>query len=691
MSNTTYPSNPIEVPRNLVQLSSAYKTKTILAIASIVLFFVLYVAMIVGLGYLVRWAIFYDMVDINKLTILLKIGAIAGSVMLFVFSFKFLFKLKNVQPTNRIKVDVKNHPELKEFIDKVCRDTAAPKPKSVYLDPDVNAYVSYTNSWQSLIFPTKKDLTIGVGIIETLNLSEFKAVIAHEFGHFAQRSMKIGSYIMSANTIIHDMIYSRDYWDETLDKWRASDIRIAFAAWIITPVIWLIRTMLSLFYRMLNLAYSSLSREMEFNADKVAVGVSGSDAIISALWKLDAGFASWNQTLNYAYNASMKQQFAKNLYVHNSIALEKSNATLDERYAALPDHKRGGKEYFTGDENAKIAMYASHPPNNHREESAKFPYVTCLADDRSPWVLFNEVEDLQEQLTAVVYREYFGAQPREFVDETTLQQFISAEEEGSDLLEMYHHTFRDRFLMIPDDLTSSSTGTKTTLDAIKGELQELMKPIVEYDKSINTAGAILGGTSSLKSFSYDGVEYKKSKVEEGYHKVVTDRQQYMESAYTDWDARFARYCVSSSDNSSHSLALLEQHRNVVKIFKSIADKNRGIHESINKLQAKSDATQYEVGVLSDEIKHAFAQINAELEKICTWDFVPLSNIESNEELLSTILPDGEVFIPRASVFEHQNFDRMMQSLQAILNNLQRVDQKSIAKILAEVEGAQKDS
>ena len=150
---------------------------------------------------------------------------------------------------------MKEQTELMNFIYKICEETGAPKPKRVYIDPDVNAYVSYTNMWMSLIFPTRKELTIGFGLVGCLNLSEFKAVVAHEFGHFAQRSMKIGSYIISANTIIHDMIFTRDSWDNTLEQWRGSDIRLSFPAWIISPVIWIIRQVLNLFYQFLNIMY----------------------------------------------------------------------------------------------------------------------------------------------------------------------------------------------------------------------------------------------------------------------------------------------------------------------------------------------------------------------------------------------------------------------------------------------------
>lgn len=243
-----YPASPSSIEVNYTKLPSSYYMKAILAILAIILFFVLYFAMVVLLGYVVKWSIFYQIENINKLTILGKIGAIGGSIMLFFFTLKFIFKIKNHQPENRIKLDKNQNPRLWSFVDKICEETGAPKPRHIYVDPDVNAYVSYSNSWLSLIWPVKKDLTIGLGLVSCLNLSEFKAIVSHEFGHFAQRSMTIGSYIMSANIIIQDMIFGRDKWDDALDNWRSMDFRISFAAWIITPVIWVIRQILNLLF-----------------------------------------------------------------------------------------------------------------------------------------------------------------------------------------------------------------------------------------------------------------------------------------------------------------------------------------------------------------------------------------------------------------------------------------------------------
>ncbi|MCB0771696.1 MAG: M48 family metalloprotease, partial [Flavobacteriales bacterium] len=294
-----------------------------LAVLAVVLFFLLFAALVVGLGYLVWWSIIFPMSVINKFTILAKLGAIAGSAMLFIFTLKFAFKLKNHVPTNRLELHRKDQPQLFALVDAVCDATGAPRPRKVHADPDVNAYVAYTNTWLSLFLPVRKDLTIGMGLVAALDRSELKAVLAHEFGHFAQRSMRIGSYIHSANTIIHDLIYQRDKWDDLLDEWRSADLRLSFGAWLITPLVWTIRRTLGLFHLLLSRMHASLSREMEFNADKVAVRAAGSEAIISALWKLDHGQQAWNDTLNHTYLAAQKGLFVEDIYHHHDLALHR--------------------------------------------------------------------------------------------------------------------------------------------------------------------------------------------------------------------------------------------------------------------------------------------------------------------------------------------------------------------------------
>ena len=97
--------------------------------------------------------------------------------------------------------------------------------------------------------PVKKNLIIGLGLVNGLNLSEFKAVLAHEFGHFSQSSMQLGSYVYTANQVIYDLVYQRDIFDDLLAKARRTNIRIAIFAWLATFILWLLRMLLQLAFK----------------------------------------------------------------------------------------------------------------------------------------------------------------------------------------------------------------------------------------------------------------------------------------------------------------------------------------------------------------------------------------------------------------------------------------------------------
>lgn len=623
MASTLYPTSPNLKNRKLTNLTGSYKLRATLAVVAIVLFFVLYFALVYGLARLVHYSIVYEITRVHKFSILMKVGAVAGSVMLFVFTLKFIFKLKKHKRENRIKLSKKEHAELWNFVYQICKETGTPKPKAIYVDPDVNAYVSYENMWLSLFFPARKELTIGMGLVDCLNLNEFKAVISHEFGHFAQRSMKIGSYIISANTIIHDMIFERDRWDNWLEQWRGSDIRISFAAWIITPIIWIIRQVLALFYQFLNIMYSSLSREMEFNADKVAVTTSGSDAIVAALWKLDDGATQWNSTLNHAYLASLKNIYTKNLYDHNSLALDRNLPYQLEKFEKLPEDPRGGKLFFESSETSKVHMYASHPPNNLREDNAKKPYISCPNDERSPWLLFENKEAIQEQMTQLVYAQYLKQNPQEFNQAEVFESFIQQEAKGKGLQDTYMNTFENRFLNIPEVSKINKTipvpnieGTvETKIAHLKEELPKLMRPIQDIEKLMEKAVAISNKTIPEKTLQFMGKTYPRKKMGEAYDLLNQEREKLFRDSFVEWDHKFITYHLALAAQKGKEDTLQKmylQHKVIGAIYKGVVDTKSEILRGVSRLQAKSEVTQTEVSQLERSIKSQVKDMNGYL-------------------------------------------------------------------------------
>lgn len=690
MSATLSVPSPLESPKNLTQLSSAYMIKATLAVLAIVVFFVLYVLLIIGLAYLVEWAFTYDMLDVNKLTILGKLGAIAGSIMLFAFTLKFIFKLKNHKPANRIKLDKNDYPELFEFVYQICKETGAPRPKSIYVDPDVNAYVSYTNVWLSLFFPTGKDLTIGLGLVSALNLSEFKAVTSHEFGHFAQKSMKIGSYIHSANTIIYDMIYNRDKWDEALVKWRASDIRLSAAAWVITPIIWLIRKTLELFYMFLNFMHSALSREMEFNADKVAVKTSGSVAIVSALWKLDFGATYWSTIVNHAFHATKKKVYAQNLYLHHLNFIAKDKSTIENQFNELPQDTTGSKQFFSSSNNSTVSMYASHPPNDHREQNAKQPFVACQEDDRSPWLLFRNAAALQEQMTALIYENYLGKRPTEFVEAQDFDQFIEAETRNSMLTEEFENTFANRFILIPsletfEGLAPFEGDFTTALAELKAELKTLMAPVHQIEEHLKSIQQMASGTVKDKTFTYKGITYTKKNLQECFTVLFNERETLFNEEFKSWDEAFVTLYYRFAKLKNKEAQLLDcyqQQKNIIAIYQElIAAKNKSIN-GINALNAKKEVSQLMINNLAEDIRAYVNEVNKKLAELDKAVFVPLSNLDTLEELKEAIVEGGKIRVEHGPIFEDGGIGRIMGTIDGAIMNCNRVENKNIDQILS---------
>jgi len=206
-----YPPTPPEVPPNLTTPGSSYRLRVLIVLTSLILFLLLYVGLVAGSGYLT----YYSFTQLSpeqpppkarrttsRYTPPPKTETSGGGWWLIVgitsgvfclFLVKGLFKWQRSGPELRVEITEKDQPVLFAFIRRLCQDTRAPFPHRVFLTPDVNAAVFYNRSFLSLILPTPKNLLIGLGLINRLNLSEFKAVLAHEFGHFSQNSMKLGS------------------------------------------------------------------------------------------------------------------------------------------------------------------------------------------------------------------------------------------------------------------------------------------------------------------------------------------------------------------------------------------------------------------------------------------------------------------------------------------------------------------
>ena len=203
--------------------------------------------------------------------------------------FKPLFARDKSTNADYMEVQQSDCPALYEVIRDVAHSTGNEMPKHVYLTNQVNACVFYdsTNLW-SLFLPTRKDLMIGVPLAYGMSQQELKSVLAHEFGHFSQKSMKAGSVTYRLMLVIETMVrYAKEQREKAIRSKAENNSWINQLFHIASGPMSLLTRLMTHIYDRIDVRSSSLSRYMEFEADAVACQLTCGDNHISALYKIE--------------------------------------------------------------------------------------------------------------------------------------------------------------------------------------------------------------------------------------------------------------------------------------------------------------------------------------------------------------------------------------------------------------------
>jgi Zn-dependent protease with chaperone function len=400
--NELYPHGPQNVPVELTRPTVTYKQRAWLALASLALFVALYVALAGWFVWTAHRMFGEAMAGGPDAFWHFLIGG--SAVFLAVFMLKALFFIKRGGAPDAVEVTAADHPRLFEFLHRLADDAGAPRPKRVYVSARVNAAVFYDLSILNLLFPSNKNLEIGLALVNVLTLSEIKAVLAHEFGHFAQRSMAIGSWVYIAQQIAAHVVAKRDALDKFLGQLSRLDLRIAWIGWLLSLVVWSIRSLMDTLLTLVVLAQRALSRQMEFQADLVAVSLTGSDELVHALHKLSAADEAWGRALGFAESEVRQGRIPHDLFaVQTRIVAKIAQILGDESYGQVPriaGEKPAARRVFKSGFAQPPQMWSTHPASADREENAKRRYQPAPHDARSAWLLFGKPEALKGKVVA---------------------------------------------------------------------------------------------------------------------------------------------------------------------------------------------------------------------------------------------------------------------------------------------------
>jgi Zn-dependent protease with chaperone function len=396
-----YPVGPAHFPESLVKASNAYRRQAWVAMLALLAFAAFYLALGGWFGwkaYSLLRAALHGARDSGWLFF----GGCAAAF-ITVFMAKALVFIKRGEQGKAVEITAKEQPALFAFLYRLADDAKAPRPRKVYVSARVNAAVFYDLSPLNLVLPSRKNLEIGLALVNVLSLSEFKAVLAHEFGHFAQRSMAVGRWVYVAQQIAAHVVAKRDGLDRFLTGLSNFDLRVAWIGWLLSLVVWSIRSVVDTFFRLVLAAERALSREMEFQADRISVSLTGSDALINALYKCQAADQAWDRTLAFADAEAGRARATVDLFEVQSLIIERLRAILDEPAFGVPPRASGDAakhRIFKPDMVQGTRMWATHPFNHEREENAKRHYLAAEPHEAPAWDLFEEAKALKTRMCA---------------------------------------------------------------------------------------------------------------------------------------------------------------------------------------------------------------------------------------------------------------------------------------------------
>jgi len=159
-------------------------------------------------------------------------------------------------------------PELLELVRGVAAETNEAMPHEVYLVPDVNAFVTQRGGLMGI--GSRRVMGVGLPLLQALTASQLRAVLAHEFGHYAGGDLKLGAWIYK----------TRAAMARTIENLAHT------SSWVHKPFL--------VYGNFFMRVTQKIARAQEIAADRMAVRVAGARSHANALKAVHGASAAYN-------------------------------------------------------------------------------------------------------------------------------------------------------------------------------------------------------------------------------------------------------------------------------------------------------------------------------------------------------------------------------------------------------------
>jgi Zn-dependent protease with chaperone function len=260
------------------------------------------------------------------------------------------------------------HPRLFAELESIAAALNEPMPREVYLIGDLNAWVGDRGGLMG--FSSRRVMGLGLPLLAVLTVSQFRAILAHEFAHYYGGDTSLGPWVYKTQGAMIRIFQNIGSVGKVA--------RVAVLSIMYMIVGTLMKWYFKLFLRAINLA----SRQREYRADELACLIAGRQALIDGLRSIHGGATAWP--------AYWKTEVAPVLGGGAAPSIAEGFA----QFTAVPHiHQQIEKHIEAQIRDAKTNPYDSHPPLRERIAAAeKVDSQIVMQDTRSARCLLDQPE-----------------------------------------------------------------------------------------------------------------------------------------------------------------------------------------------------------------------------------------------------------------------------------------------------------
>jgi Zn-dependent protease with chaperone function len=611
-----------------IQLSKEFKTQATKAILAINLFALTYLIIlllaVLLTGLCIAGGVSLIVIKPMFITIALGVGLASLGVLILIFLLKFIFKSHKVDRSHLIEINSQQEAELFKMIREIVQSVGTSFPKKVYLSSEVNAAVFYDSSFWSMFFPVRKNLLIGLGLVNSVTKEELKAILSHEFGHFSQRTMKVGSYVYNVNQVIFNMLFENESYESLVQRWANVSgyfsIFVIIAGKINEGIQWILRKL----YVVVNKNYLGLSREMEFHADEIAASVTGYEPLKNSLLRMALADHSLNNVLDFYNNKISENITSENLYQDQSSVINfLAELNSFPKTNGLPDISLEEQSKYNKSKLVIKDQWASHPTTEERvSRLEKTGFSAKYDSDLLANSIFKDIIKTQKQIANKLFESVnYQDETKEISHEEFIKEY--KKEILSNSFSKIYNGYYDSKNPINFDLNHDKPiNEEITFDELfSDEKVDLVYTSVALHNDIQILENISNKTILAKTFDYNGVRFKSKNTGKLIEELKPQWERLNELIkINDWEIYKYFRSVEQQQNKPNEL---EQFYNEFFEFDKIFNSKYEIYTKLlNDLQFTSVTTPFE------QIRTNFKRIKPTEE---------LLKIEINQLLTDTIV------------------------------------------------------